>query len=240
VTIASHQLRTPLTAIKGYSSMLLEGTYGKVPAYMKKPLRHIFQSANAMVHMISNYLTLSRIERKKIEYKFEESDLKEMVKSIFDEFKAVNATKMKKLDLELKIEKKEDYKAIVDAEKLREVFYNLVDNAMKYTYEGFIKIFLGKDDKTGNFVFKVEDSGIGIRADILKTLFQKFSQGEENGAGAVVGLGLGLYVAKEIVTAHKGKIWAESKGEGRGSTFYVEIPASSAVPKEDNSKELAE
>ncbi len=228
VTIASHQLRTPITAIKGYSSMLLEETYGKFSEQMKKPLENIFESANRMVHMIGNYLTLSRIERGKIEYMFQKADLKEIVDSVFDEFKVVNEKQKngKNLDLSLDIAEGEDFNLNIDAEKIREVVYNIMDNAMKYTHQGFIKIFLSKSADKSKTVLKIQDSGIGMNKEAMAKLFQKFSQaGQGNGnGGAAPGMGLGLYVAQEIIKAHNGRIWAESEGDGKGSTFLIELP----------------
>ncbi|MCX6731613.1 MAG: ATP-binding protein [Candidatus Parcubacteria bacterium] len=226
VSIASHQLRTPITAVKGYSSMLLEGTYGQIPEKAKGALEKIFESSNRLVHMITNYLNVSRIERGKLDFNFQKTDFRGMVSSVMDDFKAVNVKEKKGLDLSLDIDENENYTLNIDAEKIREVIYNIIDNAMKYTPKGFIKVFLSKTPDKKRVVFKVQDSGIGIKRESLEKLFQKFSQaGDKNSGGAIIGVGLGLYVAKEIIQAHHGKIRAESEGEGKGSTFYIELPA---------------
>jgi len=224
VSIASHQLLTPMTAIKGYSSMTLEGSYGEVPEKMKSVLEKIFQSSNRLVSLIADFLNLSRIERGKMEYNFQKVDLKEIVKGLMEEFKIINVEKKKNLDLSLSIEAGKDFNLIADPDKIRQVIYNLFDNAMKYTHKGFIKTALSREIEKGIIKLRVQDSGIGMDREALEKIFQKFTRAENGSKAYVEGVGLGLYVAGEIVKAHQGKIWAESEGEGKGSTFYVELP----------------
>lgn len=231
VSIASHQLRTPITAVKGYSSMLLEGSYGQIPEKAKGALEKIFESSNRLVHMITDFLTLSRIERGKMEYNFQKTDLKEIVISVMDEFRAANAKDKKKLDLSLKIDEKEDYNLFIDAEKIRQVIYNIIENAMKYTHQGFVKVSLDKNKDKSKIIVKTKDSGIGLSKESLEKIFQKFSQANSNHTGVIIGVGLGLYVAREIMKVHHGDIRAESKGEGLGSTFYIQLPADFVPPK---------
>jgi signal transduction histidine kinase len=224
VSIASHQLLTPMTAIKGYSSMTLEGSYGEVPEKMKSVLEKIFQSSNRLVSLIADFLNLSRIERGKMEYNFQKIDLKEIVKGLMEEFKIINVEKKKNLDLSLSIEAGKDFNLIADPDKIRQVIYNLFDNAMKYTHKGFVKTVLSRETEKGIIKLRVQDSGIGMDREALEKIFQKFTRAENGSKAYVEGVGLGLYVAGEIVKAHQGKIWAESEGEGKGSTFYVELP----------------
>ncbi len=227
VSIASHQLRTPVTAIKGYSSMLLEGSFGEISEKAKKAVTKIFESSNRLVMMIADFLTLSRIERGKLEYNFQKINFKELVTDVMDEFNAMNIKKNKKLALSLKIEeeKKEDYTLNIDSDKIHQAVYNIIENAMKYTSKGFIKVFLYKTSDKNYAVLKVQDSGIGMNKEFLDKIFQKFTQASENIKINISGLGLGLYVAKQITEAHKGEIWAESEGMGKGSSFYVKLPA---------------
>lgn len=115
-------------------------------------------------------------------------------------------------------------RAKIDKQKFRQVIENLVDNAIKYTERGEVGISLDykKNDKS-RVVIAVSDSGMGIPKDLLPHLFQQFARGS-GAAKAIHGTGLGLYIAKEIMTAHNGEIRAESAGEGKGSVFRVEIP----------------
>ena len=112
----------------------------------------------------------------------------------------------------------------MDKDKLRQVIMNLIDNSIKYTPSGFVKIAL--EAKGKNLRFTLEDSGLGIKPEEMGQLFQKYSRGSETAGKAKVikGTGLGLYVCKMIIDAHKGKIWAESTGEGKGSKFIFEVP----------------
>lgn len=224
ITIASHQLRTPLTAIKGYTSMAIEGDFGKIPVQAKKMLKRIMQSTNRMIYLIDDFLNLSRIERGKMKYDFQKTDIKEMIKNIMNEFAGVTAREKKEIDLKFEIDEKENYFANIDSNKILQVFSNLIDNAIKYTPKGFIKVNLYKEG--GWITLKVHDSGIGMNEETRVQIFHKFTRaGQEIFQINTEGLGLGLYVAKEIIEAHKGKVWAESEGQGKGSTFYVQLPA---------------
>jgi signal transduction histidine kinase len=150
-----------------------------------------------------------------------------------DEFKAANIKDKKNLDLSLDIAENEDYALNIDQEKIRQVIYNIIENAMKYTPRGFIKVSLSKTPDKSKVVLGVQDSGIGMNKESLGKIFRKFGQAGENGKiETTSGVGLGLYVAKEIMKAHNGEIRAESKGEGRGSAFYIELPVNFEPPAE--------
>ena len=107
--------------------------------------------------------------------------------------------------------------------KLKQVFLNLVDNSIKYTQEGFVKVSLSENSHDGTITFSVNDSGVGISEETKAKLFTKFARGE-GGALNAGGSGLGLYLAQEIVKAHKGKITIDSEGLGKGATFSVVLP----------------
>jgi signal transduction histidine kinase len=224
VSIASHQLRTPVTAVKGYASMLLEGSFGAIPEKARVAVEKIFESSNRLVSMITDFLTLSRIERGKMEYNFQKVNFKELVSNIMDEFKAINIREKKGLDLSLEIAEEKDWTLTLDPDKIRQVVYNILENAMKYTQKGFIKTSLCKNPDKSRVILKVRDSGIGISKESLGKIFQKFTQASEHTDINISGLGLGLYVSQEIIKAHQGRIWAESGGEGKGSAFSIELP----------------
>jgi signal transduction histidine kinase len=225
VTITSHQLRTPITAIKGYASMVLEGSFGAVPEKAKMAIDRIFQSSNRLVVLINDFLNLSRIERGKMEYVFAKVNLREILKTIFDEFKTINAKKKAPLDLSLEIAGKDDFNTSADSDKIRQTIYNLIDNAVKYTQNGFVKISLYKDAGKNEIIMKVEDSGKGMSKETLDNIFEKFSRAkDESKKYQVEGTGLGLYVAREIAKAHRGDVWAESAGLDKGSAFFMKLP----------------
>ena len=238
VTITSHQLRAPITAVKGYASMIIEGTYGEVPEKLKQPLDRIFQSSDRLVRLIGDFLNLSRIERGKMEYDFQKFDLKELVKNIYEDFSQINRKRRVPLDFSLNLDENEKFIVVADQEKIRQAMSNITDNALKYTKKGFVKISLYKDDLRERIIFKIQDSGMGIDKEGLARIFQKFTRARNGSLSVhVEGTGLGLYVAKEILKEHEGDIRAESRGIGKGSAFYIELPMKFITPAEKEKME---
>ena len=219
ISIASHQLRTPLTVIKGYLSMIMEGDFGRVALKQRDPMHKITESSDRLIQLVENMLNVSRIESGRIQYNFKDVQLEDLVKSVVDEL--ANKAKLKLLELKYNAPVSPLPKVKIDEEKIRQVVINLIDNSIKYTDKGRVAVDLRQVGK--NLEFSVSDTGAGIKKDDLGKLFQKFSRG--TGATSVTeGTGLGLYVARQMVEAHKGKIWAESKGEGTGSRFCFTLP----------------
>jgi signal transduction histidine kinase len=219
ISIASHQLRTPLTAIKGYISMIIDGTYGKLTEEIKKPMENVYKSNQRLIKLVNELLNLSRLEAGKIEFKLEAGSLEKIINEAVDELK-INAQKK---NLDLKIKKAEDLPEImIDKDKLRQVFLNILDNAIKYTQEGEILVELKKIDNYQQI--KISDTGEGMNKDEIKSLFQTFSRTSAGIKHHLEGAGIGLYIAKKFVEMHKGKIWVKSSGTGKGSTFYIKLP----------------
>ncbi|HHE45860.1 MAG TPA: HAMP domain-containing histidine kinase, partial [Candidatus Moranbacteria bacterium] len=220
ISIASHQLRTPLTAIKGFVSLLLEGSYGKISAEVKRVLNEVYTSNERLIELVEDLLNISRIESGRIEYNFEEVDLKKLCQEIMDTF--VIRSKEKHLKLALDLPSDSLPEVLTDRNKIREVISNLVDNALKYTPKGWVKI---KVVKIKNDVqISITDTGIGINKKEFPFLFSKFSRGKDINRINVGGTGLGLYVSRKIVEDLHGKIWVESRGENQGATCFVELP----------------
>lgn len=227
ISIASHQLRTPLTAIKGYSSMIIEGTFGGTTKKVQDVIQKIYDSSQKLVLIIGNFLDVSRIELGKMQYEFGDFDLKEMVKTVVEETEVIikkSPQKAKQLQIHFEPQAGKDYKIHADPNKIQQVVSNMVDNAMKYTEKGNIKVELSRDDLKKTVLVKIVDTGIGIPQKVIPLLFQKFARANGLSNLHSSGSGLGLYVAKEIVKEHKGQVWAESGGVGKGSTFYIELP----------------
>ena len=218
LSLASHQLRAPLTAIKGYSSMLLEGSFGPLAEKARHAVDIVFTSSQKLVMVIEDFLNITRIELGQIKYEMAETDLKKVLEQVATE---MGPTAEKRgLALKLNI-MPGDYLAKVDSGKISQVFANLIDNAVKYTKEGEVKVQLVKiKDKIR---LSVTDTGIGLDKETKAKLFQKYSRAYNASQTNIGGTGLGLYVAKQLVEAHGGKIWAESDGVGKGSTFVVEL-----------------
>jgi len=221
ISVASHQLRTPLTAISGYASLMLEGTYGKISDKAQGALKKIMDVNRGLIALVNDLLNLSRIESGKIAYDFKPENLVGIVEKTVNELD--NLANAKNIQL---LWKRPDFAPLlmVDKDKIQNVILNLIDNAIKYTPEGGVEISMSQ--KENDLVFCVKDSGIGISPETSKELFKKFVRSEEGRHVNTNGTGLGLYIAKSIVEAHHGKIWAKSEGVGKGSQFFISLPIS--------------
>lgn len=226
VSIASHQLRSPLTAIKGYASMVLEGSFGKFPAEAKEAIQRIFDSSVLMAQSVEDFLNVSRIEQGRMKYEMSAVDIAKVAFDAAEELRPV--AKQKGLVFENKIVKDHPVFVSGDLGKLKQVVSNLLDNSIKYTKEGKVRIEVKIVPPQGKLPsrarIEVSDTGVGMSGDTLNEIFDKFVRAKNANQVNVTGTGLGLYVAKEFVKAHSGRIWAESDGEGKGSRFIVEIP----------------
>ncbi|KKT09158.1 MAG: Histidine kinase, partial [Candidatus Nomurabacteria bacterium GW2011_GWB1_43_20] len=228
LSIASHHLRDPLTVIKGYSSMLLEGSFGEIPQSVKESIEKIYTSSGHLITMISDFMDISRIESGNMKYVFADVDVKKLVVDLADEMKqnadrshlafSVNVDDTTTVGGEL-------FVTVGDAGKLRQVFSNLIDNSIKYTPKGNVSVLLKKSHDGKKIIFNVFDTGIGMSENTLGKIFKKFSRADGVSKVYTEGTGLGLYVAAEIIKKHEGRIWAESEGEGHGSSFFVELDA---------------
>ena len=225
VSLASHQLRAPLTAIKGYASLLLEGSFGKLAVKPKEATERIFESSNRLVAIVEDFLTISRIEQNRLEYHFENTDIKKIVSTIFEEMKQTADQKGVALSFVVEGKEKDSFMAYVDIGKISQVVGNVINNAIQYAPKGSIVVSLSKNSSKKIILFTVKDNGIGMTKETIDKLFQKFSRAEDASKTSTTGTGLGLYVASQLAQAQKGRIWAESEGKGKGSTFFVELPS---------------
>jgi signal transduction histidine kinase len=220
ISIASHQLRTPLTAIKGYVSLILEGAYGKNTEETDGALNKIFLANDRLIQLVEDLLNITRIESGRLEYHMEDVQIDGILEELEDMF--ILRTKEKGLELTIKTLDGKAPPVKADRSKLREVISNLIDNAVKYTKEGFIHVSMEKDGSILRVI--IEDSGVGISKESLTSLFTKFSRGTDDTKMYTEGTGLGLYVGKNLVESQGGRIYAESDGLGKGSKFIVEMP----------------
>lgn len=221
ISIASHQLRTPLTAIKGYISLILEGAYGKNANKTDDALNKIFLANERLIQLVEDLLNITRIESGRLEYRFEDNvQVDEIVEELKDMF--ILRAQDKKLDFVVKLPDKQVSPIKADRSKLREVVSNLIDNAIKYTKEGFVHVSVEEEKNVIRVV--VEDSGVGISPESMRTLFAKFSRGTDSSKIHTEGTGLGLYVGKNLIESQGGSIYAESEGMNKGSRFIIEMP----------------
>lgn len=222
VSIASHQLRTPLTAIKGFVSMIKEGS--GTEELRKNWLEKIYVSNERLIRLVNDLLNISRIERGTLQYSFGAVNIVALIDDLIEDFQPQAEEKGISLAWERPAE--EITLSHADEQKLRQVILNLIDNAIKYTGKGSVVVRLHYFRELHKARIIVQDTGIGMRKEDIEKIFGLFSRGEGGEKTWTEGLGIGLYVAQKIVVAHNGKIWAESEGHGKGSRFYVELPAS--------------
>ena len=234
ISIASHQLRTPLTSIKGFGSLLLEGTYGAVPEAQRNALEKIYVSNERLIQLVEDLLNISRIEAGRMEFDFQEAQIEDLVKEAVDTLEL--SAKDKGLYLDYQKPNEPLPKIKIDITKIKEVISNMVDNAIKYTQRGGVTVRAGQanywdaeEKKQKNTIrVVVSDTGIGMDREEVDMIFQKFQRGREVSHYHTEGTGLGMYIGKKVVEVHKGKIWAESKGKGKGSRFILELPVNVA------------
>jgi signal transduction histidine kinase len=232
ISIASHQLRTPLTSIKGFLSMILQGDFGKYSSSVEDALRKIYISNERLIKLVNDLLSISRIEAGRFVFNLNENNIKDLISKTVETFEL--EAKNKKLDLRVDLPKEEVEPFVFDKEKIQEVVSNLVDNAIKYTQEGEVKIKL--ENLKDKARITVSDSGRGMLKSELDSVFEKFRRGKKSNNLNTEGTGLGLYVCEKIISAHQGKIWAESDGMGKGSRFIVEIPKSLKTGKKEEKR----
>lgn len=220
LSLATHQIRAPLTAIKGYSSMLLEGDFGVLPEKAKEAASIVLTSSQNLINIVGDFLDISRIEQGRMVYNksiFEVTDLLlEVTNSIKPNI--VNAG----LTIDLDIGNNDSAKINADRDKIKQVVGNIIDNATKYTLKGGIVISIKLSE--GKVLILIKDTGVGIDPAEISKLFNKFSRTKDANKTNVIGTGLGLYIAKKMVEAHNGDIKVASDGLGKGTTFTIELP----------------
>jgi len=225
ISIASHQLRTPLTVIKGYASMVMEGSFGKLEGEVPAAVSKLFQATQKVVGLVDDLLTLSRIERGKNAFTFTPVNIHEVATEVVNEMQAM--AEEAGLTLTLSLDSVDGGHMVEgDREKLKQVLRNLVNNAFRFTRAGFVRVGLSCDDYARRLRISVSDTGIGIAEDKLSKIFDSFTTAvpQKKGEEAMHGSNLGLYLVKEIIKAHQGSVHAESAGVGQGSTIIVELP----------------
>jgi signal transduction histidine kinase len=226
VSLAAHQLRTPLSAIKWTLKMLLDGDLGEITKEQRGFLDKTYQSNERMISLINDLLNITRIEEGKYLYKPTLADFENIVHFVIDSFQEEIARK--KIVLDFQKSKTKLPRITIDTEKMRLVVQNLLDNAVRYTpLHGRITILLeiikfhDKDER--EIIFSIKDTGVGIPQDQQPRIFTKFFRGANVMRMDTEGTGLGLFISKNIVEAHGGKIWFESE-EGKGTTFHFTLP----------------
>ncbi|WP_440953711.1 PAS domain S-box protein [Methanococcoides sp. FTZ1] len=222
----SHELKTPLTSIKGYTELISEGSLGPLTDKQKEVETTVLRNAERLKRLVDSLLYISRVQSGNVKYNFEPVSIAEIID-------------MTLLDLKIQIQNKQlkvernipDELPLIngDRDKLTDTFTNIVDNSIKFTPEGGTLSFTVEEEEEYLHIM-LKDTGIGIPPDLITMLFRRFYQIDATRKRKYGGTGLGLYICKEIVTAHNGKIWAESEGENKGTEIHIQLPKDTEPP----------
>jgi two-component system, NtrC family, sensor histidine kinase GlrK len=215
----SHELRTPLTSIKEGTGLLLDGVGGDTTEKQRRLLSILAEESNRLISVVNSLLDLSKMEAGMMSYDFELANFDPLIKRALAEMAPLIEAKQIRLETLVHAPLPQ---VRIDPERILQVLRNLLGNAIKFTPKGG-QLTVAAKPVNGKLEFSVKDSGPGIPAESLITIFEKFRQGNHKGSHNRQGTGLGLAIAKSIVSSHGGKIWAESQ-VGHGSTFIFVLP----------------
>lgn len=222
ISVVAHQLRTPLSGIKWTLNLLLNGDLGAMSTEQKTFLFKAYESNDRMISLVNDMLGADRIESGKMRYAFQPIQLLDVVDNVL--FELLPQANARQLTIHFDHEPKDLPKVYADPERIRAVFQNLIENAVKYSKaKGAIEIKMRRTEERKVLV-QIKDDGIGIPKEQQKNIFERFFRANNAVKAETDGSGLGLYIVKNIVERHDGKIWFESK-EGEGVTFFFTIPA---------------
>ena len=220
VSLTAHQLRTPLSAIKWSTTMLLDGDAGKLAKAQQELLQKSLASTDRMIRLINDLLNVARIEEGHYLYRPVLSQVGDIVKSMVESYQ--DAAQQKEIRLELTVPQQDIPRVLVDGEKIQLAMQNLLDNALHYTKKGGkVNVEVSYDAKEVRVSF--QDTGIGIPQKQQERVFEKFFRAPNARKVDTDGSGLGLYLVYNIMEAHGGKVWFESE-EGKGSIFTLSLP----------------
>lgn len=220
ISVASHQLRTPLSAIKWSLRMLIDKDLGPLTIEQEDMLQKGYQSNERMIALINDLLNVSRIEEGRMTYAFSEENVDPLIREIVEDAQHIAAEKHIALTYTPEVQSLP--KVRIDKQKFQLALQNLVDNALKYTSVGGI-IGVQARLQQNELVVSIQDTGVGIPVNQHTRVFSKFFRGDNVMRMQTEGTGLGLFITHDVVVQHHGRIWFESH-EGRGTTFYIALP----------------
>lgn len=218
VSLASHELRTPMTAIKGSLSTILEGYAGEISKESREFLAAAYNENDRLIRLVNNLLNISRIEAGRFTFTINKISMSKLINEVVGNLQM--SAKEKNLSLTFN-QVGVLPMVMADEDKVREVLINLIGNALKFTHKGGVSVAANVKDNM--LVISVSDTGSGISREDQDLLFKKFSQVQGSYAKQTGGTGLGLYISKQIIEGLKGSVWLEST-LGKGSTFYFSLP----------------
>lgn len=223
VTLASHQLRTPLSAVKWYAEMMMEQKNGKLSEKQARYLHEIYTSNQRAINLVNDLLDVSRIQGGQIHLELRPTKIEPVIEETMDTL--ANNVRANKITLNFEVMNGPIPPVEIDQEKIKRVIMNMLSNSIKYTpAQGTVRIAVKKDERA--ITVSITDSGVGIPKTDQKKVFSKFFRSPNVIKLAPDGTGLGLFIAKSLVEAMGGKIGFRSE-EGHGATFYFTLPLKS-------------
>jgi signal transduction histidine kinase len=226
LALVAHELKTPVAVVKAYAELLEAQMADRESSIerrtsMREVVVHIVDQAELMSTLIEEILDVQRVQLGKLPLQVSHLDLAELARSAAEE--VAQATRAHTIS----VESTDQLPPVAaDRRRIRQVLVNLLENAVKYSDVGDIEVKVGRSTYDGKpmALLSVHDHGIGLEASDVSRIFERFAQANSAPVRGHAGLGLGLYVARQITRAHGGDVWAESDGKGRGSTFHIRLP----------------
>lgn len=229
VSLASHQLRTPLTAIKLFIEMLGSKSIGSLNETQSEYLNNVKISTERMVKLVNNLLSISRLEAGRLKINPQLIDIQKLIEESINSCQ--NLAENSNCKISFKKPKTELHKLLVDPLIMTEIIQNIIGNALRYTTTDSGEVAVELKEENSQYIIIVKDNGIGIPKEIQSKIFEKFFRAEEAIRIQTEGTGLGLYIAKMLLEASGGDMKFKSKGKGKGATFFISIPAEVEVKK---------
>lgn len=223
----SHELRTPLNSILGFSDVMLEGIDGPLTPNMENDLKLIQKNGQHLLLLINDVLDMAKIESGRMNLHPEKFRVHDVLQEVINICSTLASSK--NLALYIEPESDDNLEILADITRIRQVIINLINNAIKFTEKGQVTLQANKHSSE-QILIKVKDTGLGIPASHLESIFQEFSQVDTSTTRKAGGTGLGLPISRKLVEMHGGRMWAESAGiENQGSIFYVELPIEAKI-----------
>lgn len=226
VYIATHELKNPVTAMKGYLSLIQEEHFGPIPEKLRSPINQLDTSNQQLISLLNNLLQIARAEAQKLIIKTQPITICKVIDDVIVDLKPLFEQKGMQIQHSCK---NSAIAVMADKERVREIINNLISNAIKYSEKGMVNI--SHEITQDMLVTHVQDQGVGISPEDQKKIFSRFFRVEEEAAKGIPGTGLGLFIVKQLIEKMQGRIWFSSK-PGEGSTFSFSLPLShSYAPK---------
>ncbi|MDQ3099446.1 MAG: ATP-binding protein [bacterium] len=232
VSVASHELRTPMTAIKGLISMIFEGDFGAVNENLKEPLNNIYNSTERLIHLVNDLLNVARIEAGRLKITLSEFNIKDVINETVRSLQPIANEK----GITLGVQSNSVEIVQADMDKTKQILNNLIGNSLKFIDNGNITVATKTDGE--QIQIFITDTGIGISKENQKLLFGKFTQISSQQEGRPTGTGLGLHISQKLAQKMGGYLWIEQSEVGRGTTFAFSIPIAKSQKADTIKKEI--